>query len=114
MGQVLHGCATTTEAIRMTFPKVFVLSSCMVAPSSGLAVSCKNQPNQIRGHQPRLKCAKDLLRNLEMAFSKFKAHLKREAARTVGELWDAIARAADIFTPAECENYFAAAGYDCE
>jgi transposase len=51
---------------------------------------------------------------IEMAFSKFKAHLKRDAARTVGELWDAIARAANIFTPAECENYFAAAGYDCE
>ena len=51
---------------------------------------------------------------IEMAFSKFKAHLKREAARTVDELWDAIARAANIFTPAECENYFAAAGYDCE
>jgi len=51
---------------------------------------------------------------IEMAFSKFKAHLKREAAHTVGELWDAIARAADIFTPAECENDFAAAGYDCE
>ena len=39
-----------------------LFSSSMVAPSSGLAVSCKNQPNQIRGHQPRLKCAKDLLR----------------------------------------------------
>ena len=49
-----------------------------------------------------------------MAFSKFKAHLKRDAARTVGDLRDAIARAADIFTPDECKNYFAAAGYDCE
>ena len=33
-------------------------------------------------------------------------------ARTVNELWDAIGHATDIFTPAECENYFAAAGYD--
>jgi hypothetical protein len=49
-----------------------------------------------------------------MAFSKFKAYLNREAARTVDELWAAIARAADIFTPVECENYFAAAGYDLE
>jgi len=49
-----------------------------------------------------------------MAFSKFKAYLKGEAARTVGEPWDAIARATDIFTPTECENYFAAAGYDRE
>jgi transposase len=51
---------------------------------------------------------------IEMAFSKFKAHLKREAARTVAELWGAIACAADTFTPDECQNYFAAAGYDCE
>ena len=51
---------------------------------------------------------------IEMAFSKFKAYLNREAARTVDELWAAIARAADIFTPVECENYFAAAGYDLE
>ena len=47
-----------------------------------------------------------------MAFSKFKADLKRRAARTVNELWDAIGHATDIFSPAECQNYFAAAGYD--
>ncbi len=51
---------------------------------------------------------------IEMAFAKFKAYLKREAARTVEALWNAIASAADIFTPAECQNYFAAAGYDLE
>ena len=37
---------------------------------------------------------------------------KRRAARTVSELWEAIGHATDIFTPAECQNYFAAAGYD--
>ena len=47
-----------------------------------------------------------------MAFSKFKAYLKCRAARTVTELWEAIGRATDIFTPAECGNDFAAAGYD--
>jgi len=51
---------------------------------------------------------------IEMAFAKFKAALKREAARTVDDLWAAIGRAVDIFTPAECQNYFAAAGYDLE
>lgn len=51
---------------------------------------------------------------IEMAFSKFKAFLKMTAARTVTDLWDAIAEAIDIFTPTECANYFAAAGYDCE
>ena len=52
------------------------------------------------------------LNPIEMAFSKFKADLKRRAARTVTELWEAIGHATDIFTPAECQNYFAAAGYD--
>jgi len=49
---------------------------------------------------------------IEMAFSKLKAYLKRRAARSVDELWDAIGEATDNFTPAECQNYFAAAGYD--
>ena len=52
------------------------------------------------------------LNPIEMAFSKFEAYLKRRAARTVSELWEAIGHATDIFTPAECQNYFAAAGYD--
>ena len=45
---------------------------------------------------------------IEMAFSKLKALLRKAAARTVDDLWDAI----DAFTSTECENYFAAAGYD--
>ena len=49
---------------------------------------------------------------IEMAFSKLKAYLKRRAARSVKQLWDAIGDATDTFTPAECQNYFAAAGYD--
>ena len=49
---------------------------------------------------------------IEMAFSKLKASLKQRAARSVNELWDAIGEATDNFTPAECQNYFAAAGYD--
>ena len=51
---------------------------------------------------------------IEMAFSKFKAFLKKIAARTIDDLWNAIAEAIDIFTPKECEHYFAAAGYDRE
>lgn len=49
---------------------------------------------------------------IEMAFAKLKAILKKAAARTVGELWDVIAKALDHFTPAECQNYFVAAGYE--
>ena len=51
---------------------------------------------------------------IEMAFAKFKAFLKRVAARTVDDLWEAIARAVDIFTPGECRNFFTAAGYEPE
>ena len=51
---------------------------------------------------------------IEMAFSKLKAFLKKVAARTVDDLWDAISRGIDTFTPTECQNYFAAAGYDLE
>ena len=51
---------------------------------------------------------------IEMAFSKLKAFLKKAAARTVDDLWDAIAEGIETFTPKECQNYFAAAGYDRE
>lgn len=49
---------------------------------------------------------------IEMAFSKLKALLKKAAARTVTDLWHAIANAIEAITPDECANYFAAAGYD--
>lgn len=49
---------------------------------------------------------------IEMAFSKFKALLRAAAARTIDDLWEAISLALDAFTPSECQNYFAAAGYD--
>jgi transposase len=49
---------------------------------------------------------------IEMAFSKFKALLRAAAARTIPDLWDAIRIALDVFTPSECQNFFAAAGYD--
>lgn len=49
---------------------------------------------------------------IEMAFSKLKALLRKTAARTVDDLWDAVAQSLDAFTPNECTNYFAASGYD--
>ena len=49
---------------------------------------------------------------IENAFSKLKAHLRKAAKRTIDGLWAAIARVIDLFTPAECRNYFKAAGYD--
>ena len=49
---------------------------------------------------------------IENAFAKLKALLRKAAERTVDGLWAAIGRLIDTFTPAECANYFSAAGYD--
>ncbi len=51
---------------------------------------------------------------IEPAFSKLKAILRKAAARTIHELWQAIAQSLDAFSPDECKNYFAAAGYEPE
>jgi transposase len=52
------------------------------------------------------------LNPIEMAFSKFKALLKKAAARTIDDLWCAIADALPKITASDCRSYFAAAGYD--
>lgn len=49
---------------------------------------------------------------IEMAFSKLKAMLRKAAARTIDDLWNVIAESIEEFTANECQNYFAAAGYD--
>lgn len=51
---------------------------------------------------------------IENAFAKLKALLRKAAARTVEDLWDAIRDALPAFTPAECANYFTATGYEPE
>ena len=51
---------------------------------------------------------------IEMAYSKLKTLLRKAAPRSVTDLWDAIGEAIDAVTPAECQNYFAAAGYDLD
>jgi transposase len=47
-------------------------------------------------------------------FAKLKSILRKAAARTVPELWDAIGETLPRFTPEECANYFTAAGYEPE
>jgi len=47
---------------------------------------------------------------MELAFSKFKAHMKRLKPRTVDDLWKAAGRVCDLFKPEECMNFFAADG----
>ena len=49
---------------------------------------------------------------IENAFAKLKALLRKAAERTVEGLWTAIDELIDLFTPKECRNFFAAAGYD--
>ena len=49
---------------------------------------------------------------IENAFAKLKALLRAAAERTVDALWTTIGSLIDRFTPDECANYFAAAGYD--
>lgn len=51
---------------------------------------------------------------IENAFAKLKAILRKAAARTIPDLWDAIRDALPQFTPDECANYFTAAGYEAE
>lgn len=51
---------------------------------------------------------------IEMAFSKIKALLKKAAARTLTDLWDAIRDAIDAVTPSDCRGFFTAAGYEPE
>jgi transposase len=52
------------------------------------------------------------LNPIENAFARLKGLLRKAAERSVDGLWNAIGRLADAFPPAECANYFAAAGYD--
>ena len=48
---------------------------------------------------------------IEMAFSKLKTLLRQAPERTRDGLWRRIGELLDCFTPNECANYFAAAGY---
>ena len=54
------------------------------------------------------------LNPIEQVFAKLKAHLRKAAARTVDDLWDAITAILKTFSPAECQNYFVNSGYDPE
>ena len=51
---------------------------------------------------------------IEQAFAKLKALLRSAAARTVPDLRATIRQAFSRFTPRECRNYLAAAGYESD
>ena len=48
---------------------------------------------------------------IEMAFSKIKAHLKREAKRTIDSLFEAVGKVIGTISPDECKGYMREAGY---
>ena len=48
---------------------------------------------------------------IEQAFAKIKARLRQVAARTLEDLWQAVAEVLDAFSPQEGANYFRNAGY---
>ena len=51
------------------------------------------------------------LNPIEQAFAKLKGLLRAEAARTVDDLWTAVGRFLDRFSPSERANYLAHCGY---
>ena len=53
------------------------------------------------------------LNPIEQFFAKLKANLRKASARTVEELWQAIADILDNFNPEECANYFRNSNYGC-
>ena len=49
---------------------------------------------------------------IEQLFAKFKALLRKAAARTQSALWETIGTLLDDFPPGECQNYIANSGYE--
>ena len=49
---------------------------------------------------------------IENAFAKLKALMRAKAERTITALWDTVGSLVELFSAAECTNYFKAAGYD--
>ena len=48
---------------------------------------------------------------IEQAFAKLKAHLRKARERSIPALYDRIGTTLDLYTPQECQNYFANSGY---
>ena len=51
------------------------------------------------------------LNPIEQVFAKLKTLLRKAAERTVEATWKRIGALLSLFSPAECANYFANAGY---
>ncbi len=51
------------------------------------------------------------LNPVEQAFAKLKTLLRKQNARSFEQVWNAIGRLLKQLTPADCRNFFTAAGY---
>ena len=51
------------------------------------------------------------LNPIEMAFAKLKALIRKAAARSYEQVWQAAGAVCDLYSSHECENFFNAAGY---
>ena len=54
------------------------------------------------------------LNPIELAFSKLKALLRKHAARSFDAIFDALGEICQLFSPAECRNYFKAVGIEAD
>ena len=54
------------------------------------------------------------LNPIEMAFAKIKTLIRKAAARTYDQLWQAVGTVCNIFKDEECYNFFKAAGYETD
>ncbi len=54
------------------------------------------------------------LNPIEMAFSKLKTLIRKAAARTYDQLWQAVGQVCNLFSDEECYNFFKAAGYEAD
>ena len=52
------------------------------------------------------------LNPIEMAFAKFKALLRKTAARIYDQVWQSLAEICELFPPNKCLTYFKAAAYE--
>jgi len=54
------------------------------------------------------------LNPIELAYSKLKTLLRKHAARNFEAICEALGDICQLYTPAECRNFFKAAGYEAE
>jgi transposase len=54
------------------------------------------------------------LNPIEKAFSKLKALMRKAAATTYEQLWQAVGHVCNLFSEEECYNFFKAAGYQAD